>query len=142
MTDWPEDPACPHCGNPLTMSEPPQGGRTERAALWTASHVASAAFPATVFTTVVLWVVVNVIWRPFEPYPVIVYAVTSAVLATAATLQGPLILIAQRRSAERDRMRDEEAYHVTIHTENDIHRIEAKLDALREQVELYTRQND
>jgi len=98
--------------------------------MWTASHVASAVFPAIVFLSVSAWGALNVIWRPFEPYPVIVYAVLSAALATVATLQFPLILIAQRRSAERDRLRDEEAFHVAIHTEEEIQRIETKLDSI------------
>jgi len=98
--------------------------------MWTASHVASGVFPALVFAVVLGWVLINVFVRPFEPYPVIVYAVLSAALATVATLQGPLILLAQRRSAERDRLRDEEALLVALHTESDIKRIEAKLDAI------------
>lgn len=134
MRRWPIDPACPNCGANLIRWTPPQGGRTERAAMWTATHVASAIFPGIIFLAVTAWVVINVVWRPFQPYPVIVYAVLSAALATVANLQFPLILIAQRRSAERDRLRDEEAFHVTIHTEEAIRQIEAKLDMILAQL--------
>ena len=98
--------------------------------MWVASHVASAAFPIGVAVGSSLWIIVNVVWRPFEPYPVIVAAVTSAVLATVAALQGPLILTAQRRAAARDRLRDEETLRVTARTEADLHRVEKKLDRL------------
>jgi uncharacterized membrane protein len=75
-------------------------------------------------------VVWNVADKPFEPYPVIIFAVTGAVLATVRSLQGPLILLTQRRAADRDRGRDEEALRVAINAESDLHRIEEKIDAL------------
>ena len=72
----------------------------------------------------------NVVARPLQPYPVVVLAWISAVLATVAALQGPLILLAQRRSALRDRQRDEEAFRVAINTEGDLHRLESKVESL------------
>ena len=60
----------------------------------------------------------------------IVFAVISAVLATVASLQGPLILLSQRRSAAHDRERDEEALRVAVNAEADLHRLEAKVDVL------------
>ncbi len=106
--------------------------RSERAAAAVADHVASWWFAASVICFLVIWVVVNVAWRPFEPYPVVVLAVISAVLASVAALQGPLILVTQRRAAERDRMRDREALRVAMNAEADIHRVEAKLDGMLE----------
>ena len=131
MTDWPvSDPACPKCGANLTRWTPPKDGRTERAAMWTSAHVASGMFPAIVSSAVVGWILINVFVRPFEPFPVIVWAVLSAALATVAALQAPLILISQRRSAERDRLRDEEAFHATLHNQEEIRRLEEKLDSI------------
>ncbi len=121
-------PTCPHCGHALSAWVPPEPDRSERVAMWVASHVASWLFPATVGVLLTAWVVLNVAWSPFDPYPVIIFAVTSAVLATVAALQGPLILTAQRRSAHRDRLRDEETLRVAARTESDIHRVEHKLD--------------
>ena len=72
----------------------------------------------------------NVVAQPFEPYPVIIFAVISAVLATIAALQGPLILLTQRRASMRDRDRDREALMVAVNAESDIHRVERKLDDL------------
>ena len=93
-----------------------------------ASAVASWWFAATVVVLVVAWVVLNVAWRPFTPYPTVMLAGISATLATVAALQGPLILLSQRRAAERDRQRDEEALRVAINAEGDVHRVESKLD--------------
>jgi uncharacterized membrane protein len=72
--------------------------------------------------------VLNVVARPFAPYPTVMLAGISATLATVAALQGPLILLSQRRAAERDRGRDEEALRVAVNAEGDVHRVENKLD--------------
>jgi len=68
--------------------------------------------------------------------PVIIFAVISAVLATVASPQGPLILLTQRRAAERDRGRGDEALSVAIDAEGDVHRLEEKIDALLTLLEL------
>ena len=54
-----------------------------------ARAVASWQFACAVLGFIAVWVGWNVAARPFEPYPVIVFAVISAVLATVAALQGP-----------------------------------------------------
>ena len=108
-------------------AEPTRG---ERLAAAVADRVATWWFSSAVIAFLAIWIAVNLIWRPFEPYPVVVLAVISAVLACVAALQGPLILMTQRRAAERDRMRDREALRVATNAEADIHRLDAKLDEL------------
>ncbi len=112
------------------MFDDPEPTRAEVLAVGIAERVASWPFALCVIGLVSAWVVVNIIWQPFEPYPVVVLAVISAVLASLAALQGPLILLTQRRSAERDRLRDREVLMVAANTEADLHRVEAKLDRL------------
>jgi uncharacterized membrane protein len=102
----------------------------ERYAMHLADRVASWRFAFVVLCLIAGWVTWNVAATPFEPYPVIIFAVISAVLATVASLQGPLILLTQRRAADRDRERDEEALRVAVNAEADLHRVEAKLDAI------------
>jgi len=93
-----------------------------------ANGVTSWWFVAVLLALIVLWVILNVAARPFTPYPTVMLAGISATLATIAALQGPLILLSQRRGAARDRRRDEEALRVTVNAESDIHRLEDKLD--------------
>lgn len=119
---------CPACGHMLSAFEESEMSASERSAAAVADHVATWWFAGTVICSLAVWVLVNVVWRPFEPYPVVVLAVISAVLASVAALQGPLILVTQRRAAERDRMRDREALRVATNAEADVHRIESKLD--------------
>ena len=93
-----------------------------------ASAVASWWFVTTLLVLIVAWVVLNVAARPFQPYPTVMLAGISATLATVAALQGPLILLSQRRAADRDRRRDDEALRVAINAEGDLHRVENKID--------------
>ncbi len=112
------------------MFEDPEVGRGERVAVAIAERVGSWPFVLGVLVAVTAWVIVNVAWEPFEPYPVIMFAVLSGVLATLAALQGPLILITQRRGADRDRARDREVLMVSANSESDLHRVESKVDQL------------
>ena len=125
-----QDICCPHCGHHLTAWEPPEPSEAERRAMWVADHVATWWFPAIALLAISTWVLVNVVGRPFEPYPVITFAVISAGLASIAALQGPLILTAQSRAAQRDRLRDMETLRVAVHNEAGLDRIEAKLDGV------------
>ncbi len=129
---------CPACGHQLSMYEPPQPDRGERAAAWVAGHLASWWVPATIIAVVVLWAIWNVAARPFEPHPVIIFAAISGVLSTVAAAQGPLILLAQRRAAMNDRARDEETFRITSRSEADLHVLTTKLDALADRVDRST----
>ncbi len=120
--------SCPACGHTLSMYRPPQPDRGERAAAWVAGHLANWWVPTTIVALVAVWVTVNVAVRPFEPYPVIIFAVISGILATVAAAQGPLILLAQRRAAMNDRARDEETFRVATNSEADLHLLADKLD--------------
>ena len=97
-----------------------------------ASAVASWWFVTAVVVLIAGWVVLNVVARPFTPYPTVMLAGISATLATVAAMQGPLILLSQRRASDRDRRRDEEALRVAINAESDLHRVENKLDRVLE----------
>lgn len=120
--------ACPACGHALSQYEDEQIGRSERLAAAIADHVATWWFAGTVLVSLAAWLIVNAVWHPFEP--VVTLAVISATLACVTALQGPLILVTQRRASERDRMRDREALRVAVHTEEDLHALHVKVDQL------------
>src|SRR4051794_2504408 len=124
------DVHCPNCGHMLSMWTAPDPSRGEVVAMRVANVVASWPFAGAVLGLIAAWIVWNVVARPFEPYPVIIFAVISAVLATVAALQGPLVLLAQRRASSRDRKRDGETLHVAMNAEADLHRLEEKIDRL------------
>jgi uncharacterized membrane protein len=107
----------------------------ERFAIGVAAAVATWWFPMVLLAGITGWLVVNITARPLEPYPMIVIAGLAAVLSTIAALQGPLILLTQRRAAMRDRARDRETYRVAANTEADLHQVKQRLDELIEQLD-------
>ena len=119
---------CPACGHELSMLEYEPPSRSEHYAMRVASAVASWWFVAGLVVLILGWVVLNVVARPFTPYPTVMLAGISATLATVAALQGPLILLSQRRASDRDRRRDDEALRVASNAEGELHRVEGKLD--------------
>ena len=126
---------CPACGHELSTYQPPPAARGERAAAAITEAVASWAFPVTILVIVTTWGLVNLIAQPFDPYPVVVLAWISAVLATVAACQGPLILLSQRRAAMHDRARDEEAFRVATHAEADIHELSQSIADLHGKID-------
>ena len=126
---------CAVCGHLLSAYTPPEPSEGERAAAFLAARVASWAFPLLLVAAIAAWVIWNVASHPFQPYPVIIFAVISAVLASFAALQAPLILMTQRAMAERDRRRDEETMRIAARSEGDIHRLAAAIDAIAQRLD-------
>lgn len=98
--------------------------------------VASWAFPITVLLLIVVWVTVNLAARTFEPFPTVMLAVISAVLASLGALQGPIILRVQRRQRQRDRERDEIDHRINLRAEVEIRWLDHKLTHLLEGLEV------
>lgn len=78
----------------------------------------------------VVWTAWNVIAQPFEPYPIIVFAVISAVLASVAAIEGPIILMNQRIQRERDRVQARADYRVNLKAELEIQYLDEKVELL------------
>ncbi|MCB0213563.1 MAG: DUF1003 domain-containing protein [Anaerolineae bacterium] len=105
--------------NPIVMFDQSRAW-DERLADRVTSTVGSWYFPTAILTFLALWVGHNLLFRPFEPYPVIILAVISAVLGSLAALQGPIILMSQRRQARLDRLRAENDYRLNLKAELEI----------------------
>ena len=77
-----------------------------------------------------LWVAVNsmiLIWRPFDPYPFILF---NLVLSCLAAFQAPAILMSQNRQESRDRLRSEHDYLINLKAELEIRHLHEKIDHL------------
>lgn len=94
--------------------------------------VASWAFPITVLVLIVAWITINLTVRTFEPFPTVLLAVISAVLASLGALQGPIILRVQRRQRQRDRERDDVDHRINLRAELEIRWLDHKLTHLLE----------
>lgn len=82
--------------------------------------VGSWQFPLLILLFIVIWSAVNIIFRPFEPYPTIYLAVISAVLGSLAALYGPIILMSQRAQKNRDSLRARNDYLVNLRAELEV----------------------
>lgn len=81
-----------------------------------------------------IWAVLNTeILGPrhdaFDPYP---YIFLNLLLSMVAALQAPVIMMAQNRAAQRDRMEAKLDYEVNLKAEIEIRELHDKLDMLRE----------
>nr|WP_260173865.1 DUF1003 domain-containing protein [Nocardioides albus] len=114
---------CPHCGHGLSTFDEPAPNRAERLAVSIAAGIATWWFLAGVLALIAGWLAVNLLAEPFQPHPATMLSGLGAILATVAALEGPLILLTQRRAAARDRARAREALRVAASTEADLHAI-------------------
>lgn len=106
-------------------------GRLPRQAI---AFIGHWRFSLLVLFLLLIWIGLNVWFRPFEPYPVIVLAVVSAALASLAALQAPIILMAQRELGQRDRLRSKNDYLINLKAELEIRYLNEKIDHLFEEL--------
>jgi uncharacterized membrane protein len=106
----------------------------QRAADAVASFGGSWTFIALFAATLVVWVGSNsfILTRQgaaFDPYP---YILLNLFLSTLAAIQAPIILMAQNRQAQTDRLGAEHDYEVNLKAELEIMLLHEKLDLLRQ----------
>ncbi len=101
----------------------------------TAALAGSWRLPFLILLFLVTWIGLNLIYRPFAPFPVIVFAVISAVLASLAALQAPLILDSQRLQQEMDRQRSQTDYRLNLTAELEIRYLDQKTDLILQRQE-------
>ena len=95
-------------------------GRAETFAHRIVALVGSWPFAVCILVFIASWLIVNILGRPFEPYPIIVLAVLGAVLASLAGIQGPIILMSQRYQRRRDGLRSRHDYRINLKAELEI----------------------
>lgn len=81
-----------------------------------------------------IWMCINV-WliseKPFDPYPFILLNLT---LSCLAAVQAPVILMAQNRQAERDRLDAKYDHQINRKAEREIQAIQKDLESIRKMV--------
>ena len=95
-----------------------------------ASFGGSWKFIGIFFGVMAVWIVVNSVlflWRPFDPYPFILF---NLVLSMLAAIQAPIIMMSQNRQESRDRLRAENDYQVNLKAELEIRALSEKMDQL------------
>ncbi len=93
----------------------------------------SWAFLVSFFAFLAVWISFNVVilaTHAFDPYP---FILLNLFLSVLASIQGPIILMSQNRSAARDRLMARHDYEVNLKAEIEIAALHAKLDEVRQQ---------
>ena len=82
------------------------------------------------FGVMAAWIVINTVsllWKPFDPYPFILF---NLFLSMLAAVQAPIIMMSQNRQETRDRLRAENDYQVNLKAEIEIRALSEKMDQL------------
>jgi uncharacterized membrane protein len=105
----------------------------ERLADRFAAFNGSWASIAGVFAASAAWIAWNAATdRPFDPFPYVLY---NLVLAIAIALQGPLLMMAQNRQAERDRAQAAADYELNLKNELGIEALRREVREMRRDLE-------
>lgn len=124
--------ACPNCGHELSMYTEPHGAsRAENVAARLADFFGSWFFLLFLAVAIIAWLAVNLVVGLLEPQPSLAFSQLDIALAIVAAMQGPLILLTQRREAGRDRARDIEIFHIALNTEADVHALRTAIEQRR-----------
>jgi len=94
----------------------------DRVATWVAATVGSWSFIIGQSVVLAGWVVLNVIgWRKsWDPYP---FIMMNLLLSLQAVYTGPLIMMAQNRQAEKDRLMLQEDYETNRRVAEEVRQI-------------------
>lgn len=65
--------------------------------------------------------------KPFDPFP---YILLNLGLSTLAAIQAPIIMMSQNRQAEKDKIKVEANYEVSLKSDLEIMRLHQKIDGL------------
>jgi uncharacterized membrane protein len=77
-----------------------------------------------------LWITINIVvltTRPIDPYP---FILLNLLLSCLAAMQAPFIMMSQNRQQEKDRLRAEHEYKVSLKSELEIRQLHEKVDHL------------
>ena len=79
------------------------------------------------FLILAVWMGANAFFflRPFDPYP---FILLNLFLSCIAAVQAPIILMAQNRSAERDKLQADDNYRTNLMAELQVRQLHSKLD--------------
>ena len=107
----------------------------QRVADAVASFGGSWTFIIIFFAFLFGWAFINTEWlgprrEAFDPYP---YVFLNLILSMLAAIQAPIIMMAQNRQSQRDRIEATNDYQVNLKAEFEIQRLHEKMDGLREQ---------
>ncbi len=105
----------------------------ERASDKLAKWAGSWTFIITFLSLMSLWIILNITaWiNSWDPYP---FILLNLALSLLAAIQAPIILMAQNRESQKDRIRAEYDYSVNRHAAREIAEINKQLDRIERKI--------
>lgn len=98
-----------------------------------ADHIAQFAgswwFIIIFISCLVLWIILNSVFKAFDTYP---FILLNLILSCVAAIQAPVIMMSQNRQEEKDRLRSQNDYLTNLKAEIIIEDLHRKLDQLLE----------
>lgn len=99
----------------------------QRAADQVAGFAGSWFFILLLFCIVAFWITLNAFWLAHQAYDPFPFILLNLALSTLAAIQAPIILMAQNRQAERDRINASYDYQVNRKAEREIQNVQQEL---------------
>lgn len=78
----------------------------------------------------IIWIIINVTTISFDPYP---FILLNLILSCISSFQAPIIMMAQNRQEQKDRVRNVNQYKINLKNEIILQDLHQKLDILLEQ---------
>ena len=102
----------------------------QKSADWITKWAGSWYFIIGLMLIMVLWMIMNIymIKYKWDPYP---FILLNFVLSTLAALQAPIILMSEKRHAERDRIQSKYDYQVNRKAEREIQSVQRDLKEIK-----------
>jgi len=115
---------------PLRLLSPKKLTFAQVSSDWISKLVGSWKFIFGMLLFMSAWMSINVIalTQHWDPYP---YILLNFVLSTIAALQAPIILMSQRRTEQRDRLRAKYNYDITRKAERGIRTLQSDIDEIK-----------
>lgn len=87
------------------------------------------------------WIILNTL-RMFQPYAFDAppFVLLNLVLSTIAALQAPVILMSQRRQADRDRLRAQHEYLMNLETNRQLQNMQEEVASMKDDLKTLTRE--
>lgn len=101
----------------------------QRAADKISSFVGSWTFIIIAVSLIILWVIINIAYiiKPFDPYP---FILLNLFLSCTAAIQAPIIMMAQNREEEKDRIKAKNDYKINLKSEIIVEDLHLKVDEI------------
>lgn len=115
---------------PVSNSNEKEDGIAGKLADTLAKFGGSWLFICLFLILLIIWIIFNITTMAFDPYP---FILLNLLLSCISSFQAPIIMMAQNRQEQKDRVRNINQYKINLKNEIILQDLHQKLDILLEQ---------